>query len=173
MDLQRYHFDKYLNKHLEKTMFLFKHIHPNAITIAGILINCFIINYYYCLKLKGITAILLIIRIVCDNLDGMVAREFNKTSKFGGLLDSLADCFLLMTIWYGVFSYFVGAEYSLCISVIFGCGMLWYLMIQDALFIHKNFEKDKGLINQIPILISQNTYISILFVIFIMYLVKN
>ena len=99
----------------------------------------------------------------------MVARKFNKTSKFGGLLDSLADCFLLMTIWYGVFSYFLGVKYSLCTAIIFGCSMLWYLMAQDALFLHKNFEKDKGLLNQIPILIAENTYLSGIFVIFMMY----
>jgi len=170
IDLQPYYFDKYINKHLKKTMFLFKYIHPNAVTIFGIIINCLIIHYYYCLKLKGITAILLIIRIICDNLDGMVARKFSKTSKFGGLLDSLADCFLLITIWYGVFSYFVGVKYSLCTAIIFGCSMLWYLMIQDALFIHKNFEKDDGLLNQIPLLISENTYLSAILVIFMMYM---
>lgn len=168
-DLEPYKFDKYINRQLKRGVYLFKEIHPNAITIFGIVMNGFMIHYYYFIGHKGMTAILLIIRIVCDNLDGIVAREFNKTSKLGGLLDSLADCFLLTSVWFGVFNYFVGIRYSLCTAIIFGCGMLWYLIIQDALFLHKNFENDKSLLNKIPILVSENTYLMALLIIILMY----
>lgn len=171
MDLESYYFDKYVNKQLKKTVFLFKYIHPNAITIFGIIINLFMIYYYYILHIKDITAILLLIRITCDNLDGMVAREFKKISKLGGLLDSLADSFLLMTIWYGFFNYFIGFRYSLCTAIIFGCGMLWYLIVQDALFVHKNFEKDTSIVNKFIVLIAENTYTSALLIILIIYMI--
>lgn len=169
LNLESYKFDKHINKYFEKILWLFQDIHPNAITIFGIIINGFIFHYYFILNLKYITSILLIVRISCDNIDGMVAREFNKISKLGGLLDSLADCILLSTVWYGVFIY-LKINYAECIALLCGCGMFWYLLYHDAIFLHQNFNQNTSLLNQIPIMISENTYLSGLLIILAMYI---
>lgn len=167
-----YQFDKYINKYfVEKFVWIFKNINPNTITIFGMIINGFMIHYYFILNIKNMTAFLLMIRILCDNLDGMVARKFNKVSKFGGLLDSISDCILLTTIWYGVFTYF-NIYFSFCTALLFGCAMLWYLIIQDALFMHSNFTLDKNNLNKLPIFISENTYGFSLLIILLMYYVN-
>jgi len=169
LNLEYFEYDKYLNKQLKKTTFLFKNIHPNCITIFGCAMNGLMIYFYFIKKNKFITSILLFIRILCDNLDGMVARKFNRVSKMGGLLDSLADCFLLSTIWYA-FLIYIRVPYSFCISIILGCGMLWYLIVQDAVFLHINFKNDGSFLNKIVIFLSENTYLQALFVIIMMYI---
>ena len=62
----------------------FKKIHPNLITLTGMVCNVFIIT----LLLKGYVHwanLLLIIKYFCDCLDGGVARKYNKTSKLEGI----------------------------------------------------------------------------------------
>lgn len=169
LDLEPYKFDKHINKHLGKIVYLFQDVHPNAVTIFGMVMNGFMFHYYFVLDIKYMTCILLVIRIICDNLDGMIARKFNKVTKLGGLLDSLSDCFLLSTVWYGALIYFK-IPYSECVAILFGCIMFWYLLYHDALFLHKNFSHDKSLLNKIPILISENTYLSALLISTVMYL---
>ena len=40
---------------------------------------------------KWIGLILFIVRLICDCLDGMVARKYDKKTKLGGFLDTLGD----------------------------------------------------------------------------------
>ena len=70
--------------------FIFRHIHPNVITITSMVLNYFIyISILNRQKQKAL--ILLWIRYMTDNLDGHIARKYGKTSKIGGLLDTIAD----------------------------------------------------------------------------------
>jgi phosphatidylglycerophosphate synthase len=170
--LEPYYFDnKFNKKYVEPYLYIFKNIHPNTITISGIFFNCIAIYSYYIIKNNHITAILLLLRIFVDNLDGMVARKFNKTSKFGGLLDGLADCFMMGTLWYGFFNKIgLRNDLSLCLSIDAGCVMFGYLIYNDAVIVHSNFTRNDTFLNIIPFLIYNNTYLSILFVILLIYL---
>lgn len=171
MEVKSYYFDKKINKYFDNYLFLFRDIHPNTITITGIFINGIAYYTYFYMKNKHLTAILLIFRVICDNLDGSVARKFNKVSHIGGLLDGIADSLLVSTIWYSVFDYF-NINYKLCLSINAGCIMFLYLIYYDAVFIHNNLTNSKNgnFLNKISYFIYENTYLSILLVIFIMYL---
>lgn len=80
----------------EQVVFL-EHIHPNYITISGIISN-FLIYYLLVKKInKNILIGIIMYRYLTDILDGCVARKYKKTSKLGGYLDTIND-FMLFTI---------------------------------------------------------------------------
>lgn len=80
---------------------IFKHIHPNYITIFGILCNFGIL--YMLLSTDNVLYlnVLLLFRYFSDILDGAVARHYNKGSVLGGYLDSICDIMLISI--FGVF----------------------------------------------------------------------
>ena len=82
----------------------FKEIHPNIISITGIITN-FIILYYIKMGNVFLANIYLVIRFFTDILDGAVARKYNKTSKLGGYLDTTNDLIL-----FTMYTYIIGEE---------------------------------------------------------------
>lgn len=76
---------------LEPLIKPFANINPNVLTILGsipsILFFVFVVNHMY------IWAIIAFCFNFLDFLDGMVARKYNKVTKFGGFLDSTLDRF--------------------------------------------------------------------------------
>ena len=170
--IKHLYFDHHINDQLDKHLYLFKYIHPNVITIFGLILNAICFYTLYILKNKQITAILIILRITADNLDGMVARKFNKTSKLGGLLDTMSDAILLGTIVFATSFYFFN---NYIISALVGLAMVYvmltYLFMNNALVTHSNISKQDTILNAIPFLIYHNTYLASLFIIFLMYLI--
>jgi len=66
---------------------------PNTITLLNIIPSALALYFLYVADYTFFY-IFLIIRIVLDCLDGHVARKYNKTSTFGGLVDHYTDlCF--------------------------------------------------------------------------------
>ncbi|MCX7759610.1 MAG: archaetidylinositol phosphate synthase [Hydrogenothermaceae bacterium] len=65
-------------------------ITPNALTITG-LIFIFIGSYFIILREFIIAGIFILIGNLFDALDGILARKYNLTSKFGAFLDSVID----------------------------------------------------------------------------------
>ena len=74
---------------------LFKNIHPNIITLFGFYLN-FQIMYYVKTNQYLKANYCLLFRCLADIFDGAVARKYNKTSKLGGLLDTLSDLTILL-----------------------------------------------------------------------------
>lgn len=72
-------------------------IHPNIITLIGIILNYFL--FYYLSKNNKLYSILLIIvHCILDFLDGEIARKCNKQSDIGGLLDTISDVLFMSII---------------------------------------------------------------------------
>ena len=167
-----FYFDRHINDQLDKHLYLFKYIHPNVITISGLILNAICFYTLYIVKDKQLTAFLIMIRILADNLDGMVARKFNKTSKLGGLLDTMSDAILIGSIVFCTCFYFTTNP---IISFIVGLGVIYfcltYLFFNNALVTHSNIQNDQGFFNQLPLFIYHNTYLAGLFIIFLMYLI--
>ena len=120
--------DEFIRGFLKHILFLFKNIHPNVITIFGIIMNILI---FFLFKNKYITLlnIALLIRYLCDTLDGFVARTFNKSSEIGGYLDTLNDLMLVL-----IYSYLILNNYTnnnkLIFSILFIIFSLFlYIMI--------------------------------------------
>jgi phosphatidylglycerophosphate synthase len=85
--------DKYFYTYaIDPLSVYFKNVHPNWITLAGIPLS-FVVHYAHSYGILSliIVSILMFIRTICDCLDGFVARKYNKKSKLGAMLDTLAD----------------------------------------------------------------------------------
>jgi phosphatidylglycerophosphate synthase len=110
----------------------FKNINPNWITILSMPLSfcIFLLNFFP--PIGMIFAISTnILRTLCDFLDGHIARKYNKCTKLGGLLDTIADgvhsvnyvMFFVVTMCPSIsLCYFI-----LLWSLIFGVGfsLLW------------------------------------------------
>jgi len=93
-------FLKFLTK-----IFIFLHITPNALTIAGFCIN--LIAAY--LLMKGIFfwgALIILFANIFDTLDGYLARESGNITPFGAFLDSVVDRYSDMVLLLGLFVYY-------------------------------------------------------------------
>ena len=165
--------DLIINDNIVKySLCLFKYIHPNIITLTGMIINFIVFFLYFQPShYKIINSILLVLRILADNLDGMVARKYNKTSKIGGLLDTISDNTLSIMIVYCVTFYFI-PSLALYFALSFGLIMITYLFYYDALCVHANFMESntEGLINQIPVFLGYNTYLVCISIIILLWL---
>lgn len=165
--------DLIINDNIVKySLYLFKHIHPNTITLTGMMIN-FIMFFLYFQPghYKTINSILLILRILADNLDGMVARHYKKTSDIGGLLDTISDNILSIMIVYCLSYYFI-PSYALYCGLAFGITMIGYLYSQNALYLHANFmeNNEDGFANKVAVFLGYNTYLICLSIITLLWL---
>ena len=80
-------------------------IHPNAITVFGSLFQCFIGILFWQGHL-AIGGFLLIIASLFDLLDGAVAKQSGKMTRFGAFLDSTLDRLSDMALYGGMIGYF-------------------------------------------------------------------
>jgi len=81
-------------------------IHPNVLTFLGLVINI-IAAYMLAVGQFRWGAVVVICAGLFDMVDGRVARETNRVTRFGGFFDSVldrySDCALLvgLLVWYG------------------------------------------------------------------------
>ncbi len=80
------------------------HISPNALTVAGLLLNAGVAAVIASghLVLGGV---LVLVAGAFDALDGAVARATGKTSAFGGFLDSTVDRYSEAVVFAGLLIY--------------------------------------------------------------------
>ncbi len=94
---------------------------PNALTISGLFFG--IILYLYAQTIWA--PILLVISLICDGIDGSLAILTGKSSKWGALLDSLAD---RVTEFFWVLAlYKIGVGMNLLIAVLLIASVQEYL----------------------------------------------
>ncbi len=120
---------------------LFRYIHPNTISIFGIICNFYIIKFLY-IQNKYSANMLLIARYFADIMDGAVARRFNKTSVIGGYLDTLDDS-LLISLYLGYIGWYLtkNLNISLSIGILSFSSTIYYLKCQDSLSDHSGLKK--------------------------------
>lgn len=123
---------------------LFKNIHPNCISLFGMVCNILIIMFLY-LKEPNNANIFLVIRYFCDILDGAVARKYNKTSKLGGYLDTIDDI-MLITLYSGfiIWKKTENIKYTGIGSIVILLVLICYFKSEDSLSDHKNLKKDSN-----------------------------
>jgi CDP-diacylglycerol--glycerol-3-phosphate 3-phosphatidyltransferase len=90
-------------------------MHPNTFTTLGFLISC-IASYFMSLGDFRIAAILVLFAGICDTIDGKLARDSGKVSKFGALFDSTLDRYSEVLLFFGMAYYFI--EHNLYMSSI-------------------------------------------------------
>lgn len=67
-------------------------LHPNILSLAGFFLIIISVSFLI-LGYLHIAAGIMLLAGIFDNIDGLVARKANRTSKFGALLDSTLDRF--------------------------------------------------------------------------------
>ncbi len=160
--------DNYL---VEKTTFiikLFKYVHPNYLTLLGGILN-FVLIYDLYFSDKIIFPILVfILRVLLDIYDGAVARYFNKSSKIGGIFDTVSDLilafFLILYILNKVFN--ISFIFSFILTIIFLLKILHIMKINNSLIDHNNLRTNiRYNITSIIAKIASNNIILFIFII--------
>jgi CDP-diacylglycerol---glycerol-3-phosphate 3-phosphatidyltransferase len=81
-------------------------MHPNTFTTLGFLISC-IASYFMARGDFKIAALLVLLAGICDTIDGKLARDSGKVSKFGALYDSTLDRYSEVLLFFGIAYYFI------------------------------------------------------------------
>ena len=154
----------------------FSSIHPNYITLVGIISN-FLVIYYLNQKKIYYSIFFLMLRCVCDILDGLVARKYDKTTNLGGYLDTLGDC-LITTLYFYLFikcNLKVNYNDSLRYTVIYFFFHMFTMNNLGSLYHHDDLKKKKKDFFKICIfaIIKNTILVHILFAIYNAYIVDK
>ena len=102
--------------------FIFFNVHPNIVTLIGILLGIFAFFFYTLGNLfyAKIASLFFFVAACFDHVDGQVARKLNKTSTFGHYLDHVGVClsYIFLFIGLGIYSdknFNIGLSYG-CVS---------------------------------------------------------
>ena len=122
---------------------LFKHIHPNIITISGLLLNFYI---YHLLNTPNSNIYLLgfciIYRWLADCLDGAVARKYKNGSKLGHQLDTLSDVIMGFITFYFIQKHLFDFSFNACL-IIYIIFLFIYNYLFDFINTHDNLKNSK------------------------------
>jgi hypothetical protein len=162
--------DNYISDKIIDNVYFLKYIHPNIITISGLIINFYI---YYLLYTPHSNIYLLtffmIYRWLADCLDGAVARKYNKGSKLGHHLDTISDIILgfICINYIQSFIFNLSFNYSLLIYLIF-----LFILNKTFNFIetHDNLKKiknNKAILNNFIVFNINNPIFMFLFIILV------
>ncbi len=80
---------------------IFSRINPNTVTILA-LVFCIAAGLYFAAGDLVIAGLMLLLGGFFDVLDGAVARENGRVTKFGGLLDSVLDRYADAAVFLGI-----------------------------------------------------------------------
>jgi phosphatidylglycerophosphate synthase len=123
---------------------IFKHVHPNVLSILGLITDFFLL-YFMTIGALVLIAIGLFIRYTCDCLDGAVARKYNKVSDLGGALDTLADNTLIFVLLYGIIiTLDVNIVYAILIPTVIVIANLIYMYSKNAILHHQHLKNSQS-----------------------------
>lgn len=126
---------------------IFKNIHPNIITILGIILNLVIFNLIKNENLL-VSNILIIVRCLCDIMDGTIARKYKKSSKIGGLLDTICD-FMFIQLYIYLIVEKLFSDTKIIYGVITFTSLLNIYFMKDSITDHSNLNNSKTLVGNI------------------------
>lgn len=149
---------------------IFSYIHPNIITFVGMICN--ILLYYGSVNACGthIIALLLLLRWFTDVMDGNVAREYNKTSKLGGLLDTLTDTSFSMILVHLVALKFYGVTCATVLGILCGMYIICYMLYCGSIFDHANIKTNDTILKYCIALFVENTLIAYIGIVILNYM---
>ena len=81
-------------------------VHPHVITFSGLAISILAFNFFR----QGFFfwgGLMVVLAGICDVLDGKLARETNRMSKFGALMDSTIDRYSEVLVFLGLAVFFL------------------------------------------------------------------
>jgi CDP-diacylglycerol--glycerol-3-phosphate 3-phosphatidyltransferase len=97
-------------------------IHPNTFTVWGFIITT-LASYFLIIGQVTFGGILILLGGICDIIDGKLARETGKVSRFGALFDSTVDRYSEVVMFFGVAAYYVRIDdYLTSVAVFIALG---------------------------------------------------
>jgi CDP-diacylglycerol--glycerol-3-phosphate 3-phosphatidyltransferase len=97
-------------------------IHPNTFTVWGFIITT-LSCYFLIIGRVTIGGIMILLGGICDIIDGKLARESGKVSRFGALFDSTVDRYSEVIMFFGVAAYYVRSDdYLTSVAVFMALG---------------------------------------------------
>ena len=81
-------------------------VNPNSLTLAGVIIT-FIAAIAFFLQRPRLGGFLVLLGGLCDAIDGSLARNSGKATRFGALLDSSVDRYAEFAMLFGIGGYFL------------------------------------------------------------------
>lgn len=84
-------------------------IHPNVLTLIGLLINIYAAVLLAVGKFRWAAAVIIGAGLF-DMVDGRVARETNRVTKFGGFFDSVLDRYSDLALLMGLLVYYANIQ---------------------------------------------------------------
>ncbi len=91
---------------------------PDWLTLLGLAMNL-VATIMFAMGYLRYGALIMLTAGICDILDGQVAREGSKETKFGALLDSTTDRYSEIFIFFGISAYFLRMGEWLALGVLF------------------------------------------------------
>ena len=91
---------------------------PDWLTVIGLLMNLVATAFFATGHLRWGAAIMLLAGL-CDILDGQVAREGKRETKFGALLDSTTDRYSEIFLFFGIGTYLITEGEWLACGILF------------------------------------------------------
>jgi len=93
-------------------------VHPHVVTFSGLALSILAFNFYR----QGhffYAGVMVVLAGACDVLDGKLARETNKMTKFGALMDSTIDRYSEILLFLGLAIFFYGKHSHVIYPIIF------------------------------------------------------
>jgi CDP-diacylglycerol--glycerol-3-phosphate 3-phosphatidyltransferase len=81
-------------------------MHPNTFTTLGFLVSC-VATYFFGVGSVRIAAFLVLLGGMFDSIDGKLARDSGKVTRFGALFDSTLDRYSEVILFFGMAYYFI------------------------------------------------------------------
>ncbi len=82
-------------------------IHPNVLSVCGLVLSI-IAGVMYGMGLFFLASFVVILAGICDTLDGQLARQTGRSSKFGAFFDSTLDRYSDLSLLIGMAWFFSG-----------------------------------------------------------------
>ena len=118
--------------------FIFFNIHPNIVTIIGILLGLIA----SCLYASGdifyakIASIIFFFAACFDHVDGEVARKLNKTSTFGHYLDHIGVCISYIALFIGL-GFYADKNFDLGLNYGFFSALCIFLIMTIRFYLER------------------------------------
>ncbi len=81
-------------------------INPNALTTLGAIFTV-VGAIFFALSYLRLGGLFVVLGAICDTLDGSIARDSNRKTKFGALYDSVMDRYSEFVMFFGIAVHFV------------------------------------------------------------------
>lgn len=99
-----------------------RNLHPNVLTTFGFIASL-VAGYWMAVGSFRIGAAFILLAGLCDSIDGKLARDSKKVSKFGALFDSTLDRYSETLLFFGMAYYYIKHDlYASSIGVAIALG---------------------------------------------------